>query len=155
MMIVYILVAGIAIGLLPSVLKLDKIVSVPNVILGFLGALIGALLGFGDAPLLLQYSFLNEITFMFAGALILVFGKVFLVKQFGIKEKSVMVGIAAIIGLLAGTFIGASLGGNYFVNFVFLGNRGHEAAALLGGTLGALVAVGVVAGISKLKHVKE
>ena len=149
MMIIHILVAGIAIGLLPSVLKLDKAISLPNLLAGFLGAFIGAFLGFGDAPLLLQYSFLNEITLMVTGALVFVFGKVFLKRQYGVTERTFMIGLALIIGFLAGAFIGANVGGNYFVNLALFGTRGYEAAGLLGGILGVIVIAGLVLGISK------
>lgn len=149
-MIINILIAGIVIGMLPGLCKLDKIVSIPNMITSFLGAFIGALFGFGDAPLLLEYPFLNEITFMVLGALILIFGKVFLTKQLGITEKNFMIGIAVIIGFLAGAFIGATIGGNYFVDFAFLGTRGYEAAGLLGGILSALAIFGLALGISKM-----
>ena len=73
MMIWYILATGIAAGLLPGLLKLDRLFSVPNVVAGVLGALFGAFLGFGDAPLFLEYPFLNEKTLAIAGALLFVF----------------------------------------------------------------------------------
>jgi hypothetical protein len=38
--------------------------------------LVGAFLGFGDAPLLLEYPFLNEITLMVAVSFLFVFIKV-------------------------------------------------------------------------------
>ncbi len=55
---------NIAVGILPGVLKLDKMFSITNIVVGFVGALVGAFLGFGDAPLFLKYPFWNEITLM-------------------------------------------------------------------------------------------
>lgn len=151
MMIINILVAGIVIGMLPGIFKLDKTTSIPNMIVGFLGAFIGAFIGFGDAPLLLQNPFLNEITLMIIGAFLLVFGKVFITRQFGVTEKAFMIGMAVIIGLLAGVFIGANIGGNYFVDFAFLGARGYEVAGLLGGIVGVLIVIGAAIGITKIQ----
>ena len=71
-----ILATGFAAGLLPGILKLDKAFSVPNIALGIFGALTGAFLGFGDAPLFLEYPFLNEKTLMIAVAVLLVFVRV-------------------------------------------------------------------------------
>ncbi len=76
MLITFILVTGIVVGILPGLLKLDKTFSIPNIAVGFVGALVGAFLGFGDAPLLLKYPFLNEITLMVAVSLLFVFIKV-------------------------------------------------------------------------------
>ena len=73
-----ILATGFAAGLLPGLMKLDKVFSMPNVALGIFGALIGAFLGFGDAPLFLDYPFLNEKTLMIATAVLLVFVRVIL-----------------------------------------------------------------------------
>ncbi len=70
------LITGIAVGILPGLLKLDKMYSVTNMVIGFAGALVGAFLGFGDAPLFLKYPFLNEITLMVAGSFLFVFIKV-------------------------------------------------------------------------------
>ena len=64
MLIWFILVTGIVVGILPGLLKLDKMFSITNIVVGLVGALAGAFLGFGDAPFLLKYSFLNEITLM-------------------------------------------------------------------------------------------
>ncbi len=50
--------------------------SITNIVVGFVGALIGAILGFGDAPLFLKYPFLNEITLMVAVSFLFVFIKV-------------------------------------------------------------------------------
>jgi len=76
MLIVLILVTGIAVGILPGLLKLDKMFSITNMVVGSVGALVGAFLGFGDAPLFLKYPFLNEITLMVAVSLLFVFIKV-------------------------------------------------------------------------------
>jgi hypothetical protein len=50
--------------------------SITNIVVGFVGALVGAFLGFGDAPLLLKYPFINEITFMVAVSILFVLIKV-------------------------------------------------------------------------------
>ncbi len=75
-MILYILVTGIIVGMLPGVLSLDKLFSVTNMVVGIIGGLLGALLGFGDAPLFLEYPFLNDKTLMVAVSLLFVFIKV-------------------------------------------------------------------------------
>ena len=76
MLIIFILVTGTVIGILPGLLKLDKTFSISNIVVGFVGALVGAFLGFGDAPLFLEYPFLNEITLMIAVSFLFVFIKV-------------------------------------------------------------------------------
>ena len=76
MLIIFILVTGIAFGILPGLLRLDKVFSITNIVVGFAGALIGAFLGFGDAPLFLKYPFLNEITLMVSVSLLFVVIKV-------------------------------------------------------------------------------
>ena len=76
MLILLILVTGIVVGMLPGLLKLDKMFSIPNMVVGFVGALMGAFLGFGDAPLFLKYPFLNEITLMVAVSFLFVLIKV-------------------------------------------------------------------------------
>ena len=76
MLITLILVTGIVVGILPGLLKLDKTFSITNIAAGFVGALVGAFLGFGDAPLLLKYPFLNEITLMVAVSFLFVSIKV-------------------------------------------------------------------------------
>jgi len=76
MLIIFILVTGIVFGMLPGIFKLDKLFSITNTVFGFVGALLGALLGFGDAPLLLKYPFLNEITLMVAVSFLFVIIKV-------------------------------------------------------------------------------
>ena len=76
MLILLILVTGIVVGILPGLLKLDKMFSITNIVVGFVGALAGALLGFGDAPLFLKYPFLNEITLMVAVSFLFVFIKI-------------------------------------------------------------------------------
>ncbi len=45
-------------------------------VVGIIGGLLGALLGFGDAPLFLEYPFLNDKTLMVAVSLLFVFIKV-------------------------------------------------------------------------------
>ena len=81
MLILFILVTGIVVGILPSLLKLDKKFSITNIVVGFVGALVGAFLGFGDAPLFLKYPFLNEITLMVAGSFLFVFIKISLTRK--------------------------------------------------------------------------
>ena len=81
MLIVFILITGIAAGILPGLLKLDKIFSITNIVIGFVGALAGAFLGFGDAPLFLKYPFLNEITLMVAVSFLFVFIKVSVIRK--------------------------------------------------------------------------
>ncbi len=76
MLILFILVTGIVVGILPGLLKLDKMFSITNIVVGFVGALVGAFLGFGDAPLFVKYPFLNEITLMVAVSFLFVFTKV-------------------------------------------------------------------------------
>ena len=76
MLILLILVTGIVVGILPGFFKLDKMFSFPNMVVGFVGALAGAFLGFGDAPLFLKYPFLNEITLMVAVSFLFVFIKI-------------------------------------------------------------------------------
>ncbi len=81
MLILLILVTGIVVGILPGLLKLDKVFSITNRVVGFVGALVGAFLGFGDAPLFLKYPFLNEITLMVAGSFLFVFIKISLTRK--------------------------------------------------------------------------
>jgi uncharacterized membrane protein YeaQ/YmgE (transglycosylase-associated protein family) len=81
MLILFILVTGIVVGILPGLLKLDKMFSITNIVVGFVGALVGAFLGFGDAPLFLKYPFLNEITLMVAGSFLFVFIKISLTRK--------------------------------------------------------------------------
>ena len=76
MLILFILITGVVIGILPGLLKLDKMFSITNIIVGLVGALVGAFLGFGDAPLFLKYPILNEKTLMVAVSFLLVFIKV-------------------------------------------------------------------------------
>ncbi len=76
MLILIILVTGIVVGILPGLLNLDKMFSITNMVFGFVGALVGAFFGFGDAPLFLKYPFLNEITLMVAVSFLFVFIKV-------------------------------------------------------------------------------
>ncbi len=81
MLILFILVTGIVFGILPGLLKLDKVFSITNIVVGFVGALVGAFLGFGDAPLFLKYPFLNEITLMVAVSFLFVFIKISLTRK--------------------------------------------------------------------------
>ena len=81
MLILFILVTGIVVGILPGLLKLDKMFSITNIVVGFVGALVGTFLGFGDAPLFLKYPFLNEITLMVAGSFLFVFIKISLTRK--------------------------------------------------------------------------
>ncbi len=76
MLIILILITGIVVGMLPGLLKLDKMFSITSIAVGLVGALVGAFLGFGDAPLFLKYPFLNEITLMVAVSFLFVFIKV-------------------------------------------------------------------------------
>ncbi len=76
MLIIFILVTGIVVGILPGLLRLDKMFSITNIVVGFIGALVGAFLGFGDSPLFLKYPFFNEITLMVAVSFLFVLIKV-------------------------------------------------------------------------------
>ncbi len=76
MLIILILVTGIVVGILPGLLNLDEMFSITNIVVGFVGALVGAFLGFGDALLFLKYPFLNERTLMVAVSFLFVFIKV-------------------------------------------------------------------------------
>ena len=76
MLILLIFITGIVVGILPGLLKLDTMFSITNMVVGSVGALVGAFLGFGDAPLFLKYPFLNEITLMVAVSFLFVFIKV-------------------------------------------------------------------------------
>jgi len=81
MLIIFILVTAVIIGMLPGFFKLDKVFNIANMIYGLVGALVGAFLGFGDVPLLLKYSFLNEITLMIGVSILFVFVKVFIIRS--------------------------------------------------------------------------
>lgn len=81
MLLILILVTGILIGILPGLLKLDKMFSITNIAVGLIGALVGAFLGFGDAQLFLEYPFLNEITLMVAVSFLFVFLKVLIKRK--------------------------------------------------------------------------
>ena len=80
-MLILIIVTGIVVGILPGLFKLDKKFSIANISFGLVGAFIGAFLGFGDAPLFLEYPFLNEKTLMVAVSLLFVFIKVFATRK--------------------------------------------------------------------------
>jgi len=81
MLIIFILVTGILVGIFPGLLKLDKIFSIINIVVGIAGAFVGAFFGFGDAPLFLKYPFLNEITLMVAVSFLFVIIKVFVTRK--------------------------------------------------------------------------
>ena len=81
MLIFLILVTGILVGILPGLLKFDKMFSISNIVVGIVGALVGTFLGFGDAPLFLKYPFLNEITLMVAVSFLFVFTKAALTRK--------------------------------------------------------------------------
>ena len=76
MLVIFVLITGITVGTLPGLLRLDKMFSPTNMVVGCVGALVGAFLGFGDAPLFLKYPLLNEITLMIAVSLLFVSIKV-------------------------------------------------------------------------------
>jgi len=80
-LILLILTTGIVVGILPGLLKLDKVLSITNIVVGLAGAFVGAFLGFGDAPFLLKYPLLNEVTLMVAVSLLFVLGKVFVTRN--------------------------------------------------------------------------
>jgi len=76
MLILLILATGLVVGICPGLLKLDKMFSASNIVIGIAGAFVGALLGFGDAPLFLRYPVLNEKTLMVAVSFLFVFIKI-------------------------------------------------------------------------------
>jgi hypothetical protein len=76
MLVIFVLATGMVVGILPGVLRLDKMFSPTNMVVGCVGALVGAFLGFGDAPIFLEYPFLDEITLMIAMSLLFVSIKV-------------------------------------------------------------------------------
>lgn len=80
-MLVFIVVTGILVGMLPGLFTSDKLFSLSNIAVGLVGATVGAFLGFGDAPLLLKYSFLNEMTLMVAVAFLFVLIKVYATRK--------------------------------------------------------------------------
>jgi len=81
MLIVSILLTGVVVGVLPGLFGVDKILSFTNIVAGLSGALAGAFLGFGDAPLFLEYPVLNEKTLMVVVALLFVIVKVLVSKR--------------------------------------------------------------------------
>ena len=81
MLIVFILGTGTVFGMLPGLLRLDKTLSIANIATGCVGALMGAFLGFGDAQLLLNYPFINEITLMIAVSFLFVLIKVLAIRS--------------------------------------------------------------------------
>lgn len=80
-MLILIIVTGVVVGILPGLFKLDKKFSIANISFALVGALVGAFLGFGDAPLFLKYTFLNEKTLMVAVSSLFVFVKVFVTRE--------------------------------------------------------------------------
>ena len=76
MLIVFILITGILVGLLPGLLNVDQILRATNVFVGIFGALVGALLGLGDSAVFLTHPILNEITLMITVSLLFVSAKV-------------------------------------------------------------------------------
>ena len=81
MLMTLILVTGILIGILPGLLKLGKAFNITNMAVGLIGALAGAFPCLGDAPLILQYSFVNEITFMVAVSFLFVAIKILIARK--------------------------------------------------------------------------
>ena len=81
MLIIFILVTGIVVGILPGLLKLDRMFSITNIVVGSVGALVGAFIGFGDAPVFLKHPLLNEMTLMVAVSFLFVFIKVSLTRK--------------------------------------------------------------------------
>jgi hypothetical protein len=75
-MLLFIVVTGIVVGMLPGLIKLDWKFSAANIALALVGALVGAFLGFGDAPLFLTYPFLHEKTLAVAVSCLFVLVKV-------------------------------------------------------------------------------
>jgi len=81
MLILLIVATGIVVGMLPGLLKLDNLFSVTNMVVGSVGAFIGAFLGFGNAPLFLKYPLLNEVTLMVGISFLFVLVKVLLTRN--------------------------------------------------------------------------
>jgi uncharacterized membrane protein YeaQ/YmgE (transglycosylase-associated protein family) len=81
MLIILIAFTGVVAGLLPGRFGLDKPFSVTNIVIGVVGASVGAFLGFGDAPLFLEYSLLHERTLMVGVSILAVFFKVLVVRS--------------------------------------------------------------------------
>ena len=85
MMLIFIVVTGIVVGMLPGLIRLDKMLSATNIAVALVGAFAGAFLGFGDAQLLLNYPFLNEKTLSIAVSFLFVSVKVFATRNRGIS----------------------------------------------------------------------
>lgn len=76
MMALLIIFAGTLAGMIPGVFGRDRLFSTANIVVGIAGAVTGAFLGFGDAPLFLKYPFLNEKSLMILAALLFVLIKI-------------------------------------------------------------------------------
>ncbi len=61
MLILYILVIGVVVGSIPTLLKLSNKTGL-NISVGFVGALIGSFLAFGDAPFLMRFGISPMVT---------------------------------------------------------------------------------------------
>jgi len=81
MLIWFILITGIVVGILPGLLKLDRMFSVTNIVFGLVGAFIGAFIGFGDAPLFLHHPYLNEISLIIGVSILFVSMKLFITRN--------------------------------------------------------------------------
>lgn len=66
----------------------------------------------------------------------------------------VVTALASPIGAALGLFLGMMYGGNYATSFEFAGNRGYEAAGLLGALIGA-VALPIVVVTSWIRITKK
>jgi hypothetical protein len=84
MLVILVIATGLIVGILPGLLKLDKMFSATNIVVGCMGALVGAFSGFGDLPLFLEFPFLNEISLMVAMSLLFVLIKVLIVRKLAI-----------------------------------------------------------------------
>jgi len=63
-------------------------------------------------------------------------------------------GVVALLGLLAGAFVGTLYAGNYAQDFEFLGVRGYEAGMRVGGLIGLGVGglVGALFGVRAMRR---
>ena len=81
MLILVIILTGIVVGMLPGLLKLEEKVGIVNIVIGIVGAFLGALLGFGDAPMFLNHPFLNEKSLTVVVSFLFVLSKVVLTRK--------------------------------------------------------------------------